>query len=115
VFERRKTNRTTLEQVTVECYTYETQTIPTCEGRILNLGVDGMKLEMDEAVEVSMDDEVFLSFVLPDGSRFTKKKARVIWQARGSDTIFGLYFAGQPPDDVTQLQGYLTPRGSSRS
>jgi len=105
----------TLEQVTVECYTYQTQTIPTCEGRILNLGLDGMKLELEEATDIGLDDEILLTFILPDGTRFTKKHGRVIWQARGSDVVFGIYFADQPPDDVAHLQGYLSVRESSRS
>jgi len=115
MFERRKTVRMTLSQVTVECYTYQTQTIPTCEGRILNLGLDGMKLEIDEPADIQLDDEMLLTFILPDGSRFTKKRARVVWQAHGSDTIFGVYFPTQSSDDAAQLQGYLAARGPSKS
>jgi hypothetical protein len=115
MLERRKTARLTLDQVTVECYTYQTQTIPTCEGRILNLGMDGMKLEIDEPADIQMDDEMLLTFILPDGSRFTKKRARVVWQARGSETVFGVYFPAQPSDDVAHLQSYLSLQGPSKS
>ena len=115
MFERRKAGRTALDQVTIECYTYQTQTIPTCEGHIINLGLEGMKFEIDEPADIQLDDEVLLTFILPDGARFSKKRSRVVWQARGSETIYGVYFPAQPPEDLTRLQTYLSIRESSKN
>ena len=113
MFERRKTARITLSQVTVECYTYEAQTIPTCEGRILDLGLEGMKIELDEPTDLRLDDEMLLTFILPDGTRFTKKRSRIVWQARGSDVVFGVYFPKQTPEDAARLKDYLSVREST--
>ena len=115
MFERRKAGRMALDQVTVECYTYQTQTIPTCEGHIINLGLEGMKFEIDEPADIQLDDEVLLTFILPDGNRFTKKRARIVWQARGSETIYGAYFPSQSPEDLAHIQAYLSVRESSKT
>ena len=114
MFERRLTPRISLGDVVVQCFSYETQTIPTCEGRIMNLGSEGMKLETEEAANLALDDDIFLSFILPDASRFIKKKARVIWQAKGSQTIFGLYFPDQVPEEFRRLKSFLALRNPAR-